>query len=104
MIWMWEARATPGRLAELRDWAIESLAGRDGEVYLSRQPGGDLVVVILRLPDAPSPTDDEARADPAPPHAAAADGPLRAPLATPPAGLTAGDPRAWAFHQVHPPR
>ncbi len=83
MIWMWEARATPGRLADLRDWAIDALSGREGEVYHSAQSGGDLVVVILRLPDA---------------------GPAAAPLPVPPDGLVAGSPHAWPFHQVHPHR
>ncbi|WP_157467464.1 hypothetical protein [Frankia sp. QA3] len=100
---MWEARATPGRLEDLRDWAIDALAGREGEVYLSRQPGGDLVVVILRLPDAP-PADADAvtaaHVDPA----STIEGPAAAPLPAPPDGLVAGAPQAWPFHQIHPPR
>ncbi|KJE24117.1 hypothetical protein FF36_01520 [Frankia torreyi] len=103
MIWMWEARATPGRLADLRDWAIDALDGREGEVYLSHQPGGDLVVVILRLPDPP-PTDvdaDAATAAPADPDSTTK-GPATAPLPAPPEGLVAGAPHAWPFRQVHP--
>ncbi|WP_055749744.1 hypothetical protein [Frankia sp. AvcI1] len=96
MIWMWEARATPGRLTDLRDWAVAALGGRKGEVYLSRQPGGDLVVMILRLPDA-APTNVAAG-----PDTATTNEPATAPLPPPPDGLVAGTPHAWPFHQVHP--
>ncbi|CAO5231589.1 hypothetical protein [Frankia sp. AgKG'84/4] len=91
MIWMWEARAAAGRLDELCAWAVDALAGREGEVYLSRQPGGDLVVLILRRPD------------PTPPigTSASADGP---PLPVPPAHLVAGSAHAWPFEQLHPTR
>ncbi|WP_308222632.1 hypothetical protein [Frankia sp. AgB32] len=91
---MWEARAAVGRLDELCAWAVEALAGREGEVYLSRQPDADLVVVVLRLPDAAPPTG----------YAAPADGPPRAPLPAPPAGLVAGSAHEWPFQQVHPAR
>ncbi len=94
MIWMWEARAAAGRLAELCAWAVDSLAGREGEVYLSRQSSGDLVVLILRLPDEAPPTG----CGPSP------EGPLRAPLPAPPADLVAGSPHDWPFQQVHPAR
>ncbi|MCM3923222.1 hypothetical protein ND748_16330 [Frankia sp. AiPs1] len=100
MIWMWEARATPGRLTDLRDWAIAALDGRKGEVYLSHQPGGDLVVVVLRLPDAP-PT-DVATAAPTGADDTTISGPAAAPLPPPPEELVAGSPHAWPFHQVHP--
>ncbi|WP_261567180.1 hypothetical protein [Frankia gtarii] len=103
MIWMWEARATPGRLADLRDWAIDALGGREGEVYLSHQSGGDLVVVILRLPDA-GPTDTDAATAVHPAPLDATTGPATAPLPVPPDELVTGSPHAWPFHQVHPRR
>ncbi|WP_163547529.1 hypothetical protein [Candidatus Frankia nodulisporulans] len=77
MIWMWEAKAAPGQLTRLRDWAVDALGDRDGEVYLSHQRAGDLVVVIIRTTAPPMPT-------------------------VPP-GLTTGAPHVWPFEQVHPP-
>jgi hypothetical protein len=91
MIWMWEARAAPGRLDDLRRWAVDALGDREGEVYHSHQPAGDLVVLILRAP-APTPPPDPARE------------PGEVPLPTPPPDLLAGTPHAWPFRQVHPPR
>ncbi|MCM3884987.1 hypothetical protein [Frankia sp. R82] len=76
---MWEATAAAGRLAQLRDWAIDALDGREGEVYLSHQRAGDLVVAIIR----------SATGTPAP-------------MPDPPPGLTARTPAAWLFEQVHP--
>lgn len=106
MIWMWEARAAPGRLADLRTWAIEALAGRPGEVYVSRQSTGDLVVLILRppgpqlSPDAPPAPDLPLTCGQIP---SAEGGTPPAPLPPPPAGLVTGAAHAWPFHQVHPP-
>ncbi len=105
---MWEARARPGRLEQLRDWAINALGSRKGEVYLSHQSGGDLVVLILRLPDAsPSGADalDDTPVDGTPVDGTPVSGagPSDAvPLPVPPDGLVSGSPHAWAFRQVHP--
>ncbi len=84
---MWEAKAAAGRAGGLRDWAIDALAERDGEVYVSSQRGEDLIVIMLRTPpDAGT--------------SAQTTGDTRCPLPEPPAELTNGDPRAWRFEQV----
>lgn len=122
MIWMWEARAAPGRLDDLRRWAIEALADREGEVYLSHQPAGDLVVIILRTPTPAPPNRTPAPAGADPGHGSVpgtgpghgtdsgagtgtgqgTDEPDGPPFPTPPADLLAGAAHAWPFRQVHP--
>ncbi|ETA04275.1 hypothetical protein ThrDRAFT_02151 [Frankia casuarinae] len=87
---MWEAKAAPGRASGLRDWAIDALAGRDGEVYVSSQRGEDLVVIMLRTPPDAG-------------MSVQTTGDTRCPLPKPPAELANGDPHTWQFEQVHPP-
>ncbi|CAO5175200.1 conserved hypothetical protein [Frankia sp. AiPs1] len=94
MIWMWEATAAAGQLPALRDWAIHALSGRKGEVYLSHQAAGDLIIVIVRSPWTGSGGGSDQDSIP--------EDPAEVPMPAPPSGLTAGPPRAWPFEQIHP--
>jgi len=85
---MWEARAAPGRVADLERWARSVTAGRDADIYRGRADSAGLVVILLH-PPAGAAAGRAAAED-------AADGPLPAP----PADLVVGRVSAWPFERI----